>query len=354
MQNPRLLFPLVPVLIMNILPQENFRFAEILLLLALTGVVPLSGQASFQQESQPIYRNKPISDYYDAIDDKSFYQQKRIHGMKSELNNYSKKLHNLQDRFDQIFYGLSSKGNFQSPFDTTTGPVRPVIGTKVETLPQYPAASPIASVIDPPPPEPSSNQLAFNVDSPGKFTEDGKVVSSFDPRKKTANGLGYYLVLSPGVAIPHKIHKEFLSYRRYDPGISATLAGGFNVSGFKIGIGGAYKKHSFHDSSKLKVSPYSDLTGDSETFAGYLDLGYEFELSRSLDAYFGIGVGYYLSLIEDRKNLGSRKEHDVFLTGTTGLAWRFSEISALRLSYRYFHENEAPAHLAELGLNLDF
>ena len=85
-----------------------------------------------------------------------------------------------------------------------------------------------------------------------------------------------------------------------------------------------------------------------------MDLGYEFELSRSLDAYFGIGVGYYLSLIEDRKNLGSRKEHDVFLTGTTGLAWRFSEISALRLSYRYFHENEAPAHLAELGLNLDF
>ena len=78
MQYPRLLFPLVPVLIMNILPQENFRFAEILLLLALTGVVPLSGQASFQQESQPIYRNKPISDYYDAIDDKSFYQQKLL------------------------------------------------------------------------------------------------------------------------------------------------------------------------------------------------------------------------------------------------------------------------------------
>ena len=340
---------------MNILPKENFKFAEILFILVLTGFSPLLGQTSFQQEPRVIYKNKPISDYYDAIDDKSFYQQKRIHGMKSELNNYSKKLHNLQDRFDKIFYGLSSKGNFQSPFDTNTEPARPTMATKVETLPRYPVARPVAPVIDSPPPlEAPSNQLAFNVDSPGKFTEDGKVISSFDPRKKIANGLGYYLVLSPGVAFPYKIHKEFLSYRRYDPGISVTFAGGFNVSGFKIGVGGAYKRHSFHDSSKLNVNPFSDLIGDSETYAGYLDLGYEFELSHSLEAYFGIGVGYYLSLIEDNKDLSARKEHDVFLTGTTGLAWRFSELLALRLSYRYFHENEAPAHLAELGLNLDF
>ncbi|MGY8713930.1 MAG: hypothetical protein ACKVJ1_08610, partial [Verrucomicrobiia bacterium] len=63
---------------------------------------------------------------------------------------------------------------------------------------------------------------------------------------------------------------------------------------------------------------------------------------------------YYLSLVDDKDDLSTRKEHDVFLTGSTGISWRMSELFALSLGYRYFHENEVPAHIAELGANFDF
>ena len=53
-------------------------------------------------------KEKPVLSYYENLDDKTYFQQRRIHGMKGELNDYSQKLHNLQQRFDQIFYGLSA------------------------------------------------------------------------------------------------------------------------------------------------------------------------------------------------------------------------------------------------------
>ena len=62
----------------------------------------LLAQTNYTSDYTSIKR-KPVVDYYENIDDKSFYQQKRIYGMKGELNNYSEKLHNLQDRFDKIF-----------------------------------------------------------------------------------------------------------------------------------------------------------------------------------------------------------------------------------------------------------
>ena len=46
------------------------------------------------------------------------------------------------------------------------------------------------------------------------------------------------------------------------------------------------------------------LTHGSETFAAYLDLGYQFALIRSLDGYLGLGLGYYRSCLEDHEQDG--------------------------------------------------
>ena len=338
---------------MNILPKFFIPAFKSYLLLLFLGSSFLIGQTGYTPEYRSSIPRKPVVEYYENIDDKSFYQQKRIYGMKGELNNYSQKLHDLQDRFDKIFYGLSSHGNFKTPFDTTNQPKRPVFNRVSEPpLPVSPAVNTRAPLIDNPvEPMPPENQLAFNVDSPGSFTKDDQVVSTFNPGERT--GVGYYLLLRPGFTFPHEIHKSSRSYKRYDPGFSANIAGGFVINRFKIGIGGVYKENSFHESSKLKT-PLRKLTGNSQTLAGYLDIGYEFTIVNRLEAYLGVGVGYYLSLIEDNNNLSSRKEHDVFLTASAGLAWRFSELFSLSLGYRYFHENEVPAHLAELGLNFEF
>ena len=45
-------------------------------------------QAQFQS-GQFLEGDKPVVDYYEDLDDKTYYHQKRIHGMKGELNNYS-------------------------------------------------------------------------------------------------------------------------------------------------------------------------------------------------------------------------------------------------------------------------
>jgi opacity protein-like surface antigen len=335
---------------MNIMPNLSLTLFKCSLLITYFCGSCLLAQRNYTSDYTSI-QGKPVVEYYENIDDKSFYQQKRIYGMKGELNNYSEKLHNLQDRFDKIFYGLSSHGNFKTPFDTSNQPARPVFDRTVE--PSAPVVENFnASIINNPvEPVPSENQLAFNVDSAGTFTKDDQVVSTFNPKQR--NGLGHYFVLRPGVSFPHKIHKTTRSYKRYDPGFTTNISGGFTINRFKIGLGGGYKVSSFHDSSKLN-SPLKQLTGDSKTFAGYLDIGYSFNVVSRLEAYLGVGVGYYLSLIEDRNNLNSRKEHDIFLTGSTGVAIRFSEWFSLSLGYRYFHEDEVPAHISELGLNFEF
>ena len=93
------------------------------------------------------------------------------------------------------------------------------------------------------------------------------------------------------------------------------------------------------------------ISGHSQTIAGYLDLGLRTPIASSLDAYMELGLGYYLSLVEDPRK---RKDHGFFATGSLGLAWNLSDLIALRFGYRYLHEEEVPAHVAELGLNFDF
>lgn len=338
----------------SILPLTILLFACVIIFPANS----LHGQAQSGRGNFSFAGEKPVVSYYEELDDKTFYHQKRIHGMKGELNNYSEKLHNLQERFDQIFYGLASRNSFKTPFDVTNQPARPprrtpfeanastapFAGTKVTPRMQANNAFQSPRSLE------TGNQLAFNVNSPGQFTQDKEVVSTFSPRSSNGGGLGKYLIISPGISFPHKVHKTTKSYRKYDPGFAVSLAGGMKKDGFRFGLGTSYKRNSFHESAKDN-STLLPLSEESETFAAYLDLGYEFRLVGGLDGYIGAGLGYYLSRIEDPL---SRNDDGFFATGAIGLAYNFSQLFAFRLGYRYHHEEEVPAHLAELGLDFEF
>lgn len=332
----------------------------------------LLGQYSSDSRSSFLAEEKPVSDYFEKVDDRSFYQQQRIHGLKSELNNYSSRLHTLQQRFDQIFYGLSSKGSHSTPFDLSNSPSRPSYNkrtfdsnyTSSSFSPQSVSSQSSKmqgltseSKNQQPQLPLRTNQLAFNVESPGKYSKEGKVTSLFDPDQASHGSLGGYLIISPGFSIPFKTHEGDLlakktRQREYDPGVSVNIAGGFEKNPFRIGIGLTYKRHSLDDSS-YEIPPVTkqSISGYSQTIAGYLDLGLRTPIASSLDAYLGVGLGYYLSLVEDPRK---RKDHGFFATGSLGLAWNVSDLIALRFGYRYLHEEEVPSHVAELGLNFDF
>ena len=110
---------------------------------------------------------------------------------------------------------------------------------------------------------------------------------------------------------------------------------------FHVGLGLTYKRHSLDDAS-YEIPPVAKkpISGHSQTIAGYLDLGLRTPIASSLDAYMGVGLGYYLSLIEDPRK---RKDHGFFATGSLGLAWNISDLIAFRFGYRYLHEKEVPS-----------
>ena len=144
-------------------------------------------------------------------------------------------------------------------------------------------------------------------------------------------------------------------HREYDPGLSVNIAGGLEKNPFRVGVGVSYKRHSLDDSAyetnKFTGNIKDSVSGHSQTVAGYLDLGLKTPIASSLDAYMGLGVGYYLSFIEDPRK---RKDHGFFATGSLGIAWNFTDLIAFRFGYRYLHEDEVPSHVAELGVNFDF
>ncbi|MEL0098505.1 MAG: hypothetical protein VW907_03010, partial [Opitutae bacterium] len=47
---------------------------------------------------------RKVQDYFQDVESKSYYQQERIRSMKGEMNEYSERLHNLQEKFHKIFY----------------------------------------------------------------------------------------------------------------------------------------------------------------------------------------------------------------------------------------------------------
>ena len=252
----------------------------------------LLGQYSSDSRSSFLAEEKPVSDYFEKVDDRSFYQQQRIHGLKSELNNYSSRLHTLQQsliRFLRAFF----KGSHSTPFDLSNSPSRPSYSPRTyESNYTSSSFSPPSATSQPtkmqglptelknqqPPPRSQTNQLAFNVDAPGKYSKEGKVTSLFDPSQASHGSLGGYLIISPGFSIPYKTHEGDLlanktRQREYDPGVSVNIAGGFEKNPFRIGIGLTYKRHSLDDSSyetnKFAGIIEKPISGNSQTIAGY-------------------------------------------------------------------------------------
>ena len=91
------------------------------LLLACLIFTKTFGQSNFSSGYDTV-KEKPVSDYYSSMNDKSDFQKYKIRNLKGEMNNYSGRLHDLQRRFDEIFYGLSTKGNHRKPFDLSEKP----------------------------------------------------------------------------------------------------------------------------------------------------------------------------------------------------------------------------------------
>ena len=106
---------------------------------------------------------RKVQDYFQDVESKSYYQQERIRSMKGEMNEYSERLHGLQEKFHKIFYGKPTDELHQSPFgekDKISYPQRkyrdPVPLAEVESIVRRPSKYSAS--------QKETNQLAFTVD----------------------------------------------------------------------------------------------------------------------------------------------------------------------------------------------
>ena len=290
---------------------------------------------------------KPVSEYYSSVDKKSSYQKHKIRNLKGELNNYSGRLHNLQKRFDEIFYGLSSDNKHSKPFDLENSDSKRNIPPK-----KFWYEANASAFITP------KNQNLGTIQSnqefqPNKNSQNPSPASNeYDLQPQIKKTFGQYLIISPGVSFPFKQHEvndgSTTSLRKYVTGFTTNLAMGFEKGSYRIGLGGMYRQNS-HDGESYFNS--DQLSEDSFSLAGYLDLGFKTSLNESLDAYFGVGLGY----LHTRSKIPTKLEDDGFYgTGSLGLSWNLSEVFAFRLGYRYMHDIEVPSHVGEVGFNFAF
>ena len=78
-------------------------------------IVLLLGNLGIAQ-SPNVLNARKVQDYFQDVESKSYYQQERIRSMKGEMNEYSERLHDLQEKFHNIFYGKSTDELHQDPF----------------------------------------------------------------------------------------------------------------------------------------------------------------------------------------------------------------------------------------------
>jgi hypothetical protein len=349
-----------------------------LILLALFSIVFTLTPVMSQSPNALGARN--VQDYFQDVESKSYYQQERIRSMKGEMNEYSERLHGLQERFHKIFYGGSTNDLHQSPFgdkERIAYPTRkyrePIPLDEVETIVRKPARKSA--------PQRSSNQLAFSVDRSNPVVEEEIQLAEqpqtpFREEKEMAppdesrtlflskKDKGGYLILRPGVAIPYTGKKSKhgsakVKHREYDPGLALTLSGGYRWGGWKIGAGLLYRKHE-HDSGsyeQIGSAKYPFAGGsDAMTIAGFIDTGYTHTINQWLGLYGSLGLGYGVTAVEDFAPLLSggvdRTRLDPFFFASLGVGatWVPSDFFALSVGYRYLHEKEVPAHALELGI----
>ena len=343
---------------------------------------------------------RKVQDYFQDVESKSYYQQERIRSMKGEMNEYSERLHGLQEKFHKIFYGKSTDELHQSPFgdkDKISYPQRkyrdPVPLAEVESIVRRPSKYSAS--------QKETNQLAFTVDearpayqprpvqaeqSDVDSTETTEEPTGYDLRDEpfaeqqdssweeeksqpsTASDFGGYLILRPGVVFPYKTQTTHqgaskTKHRDYKPGMAISLSGGYRLKGWKLGAGVLYRKNE-HDSKSYErvgaqMKPFAKGS-ESMSIAGFLEVGYTHAFTPWFGLYSSLGLGYGVSVVEDYAPLLSngqdRTRLDPFFYASGGLGAVFTPTDhlALSLGYRYHHEREVPAHALELGLEGKF
>ena len=351
-------------------------------------------QSGFAQSPDALGSRK-VQDYFQDVESKSYYQQERIRSMKGEMNEYSERLYGLQEKFHRIFYGKSTDKLHQSPFgdkEKISYPTRKY---------REPMSMPEVESIVPRPSKYSerkseSNQLAFTVDETGPsknlIDEDDEFVSrsektGYDPfpdgmpeeSKKSSwkedgdgnfqsSPSGGYLILRPGVLFPYQDQTSHngpnkTKHREYKTGFGISLSGGYRYKGFNFGGGLLYRKNE-HDSGSyervgMNTEPFASGS-ESTSIAGFVELGYTHSFTSWFGLYGSLGLGYGVSVVEDfapaLSNGTDRTRMDPFFFASGGLGVVFTptEFLALSLGYRYFHEQEVPAHALEIGLEGKF
>ena len=323
---------------------------------------------------------RKVQDYFQDVESKSYYQQERIRSMKGEMNEYSERLHTLQEKFHKIFYGRSTDELHQSPFgdrEKISYPKRkyrdPIPLDDVESIVRRPTNRTETN--------PPSNQLAFTVEdsTPSVALEEPvekPVESSLDRSAEPENiqfsssvsSFGGYLILRPGVAIPYKDQTTHngpakTKHREYKTGMAISLAGGYRWKGWKFGGGVLYRENE-HDSGSYErngANPQLFAGGSQSTsIAGFLETGYTHSFNPWFGIYGTVSLGYGVSRIEDFApalhpgDNRTRLDPFFFASGGLGLSWTPSQYFAGSLGYRYLHEKEVPAHAIELGLEGNF
>ena len=333
---------------------------------------------------------RKVQDYFQDVESKSYYQQERIRSMKGEMNEYSERLHSLQEKFHKIFYGRSSESLHQSPFndqEKISYPSRkyrdPVPVLDAENMVRRPSMRTEQKN--------KSNQLAFTVEdskpsiaqeelNSGNFASNQPLASanpsgfhSGDDNRKDASvefsnssHFGGYLILRPGVAIPYKGQKTYnglnkIKHREYKPGLSLMMSAGYRWNEWKLG-GGLFYRENAHDTGSFeKNGLFKESFKDgsqSSSVGGFVEAAYTHYLKDAFGVYGSVAVGYGVSRIEDYGASSSynrtRMEPFLFVSSGFGLSWIPSQYFEASLGYRYLHEKEVPAHAIEIALEGKF
>ena len=340
--------------------------------------------------------SRNVQDYFQDVESKSYYQQERIRSMKGEMNEYSKRLHGLKEKFDKIFYGKSSDRLHKDPFgnrDKVSYPKRsyrePMPVKEVESIVRRPEKFSEQKR--------GSNQLAFKVDesgppnyiveqelaladspstpfdqeyeelytsrtpnTPASISKSNKSKIEEISKPRNSHHRKGYFILRPGLTFSYK--RKVTNYsnypgktkvREYKNGFSLLASGGFKfANGITLG-GGAFHRVTKHDTGESYQAWPNQINfypngSESVSWGGFAELGYEYNLNEKIEFYSNIGLGYGVSITD--KFFGKDVDDFVFATVGLGATWTPSDYFGLSLGYRYLHEEEVPAHAVELGL----
>ena len=297
-----------------------------------------------EMDAQPL-ASPEVHDYFGSPHEKTYHRQKVITTMKREVNSYSERLHDLQNRFYKIFYGQEDAASFNAPFKNPKDPQFVPLRQSESKGTYLPPKDSVPVDMAP------EQKLAFEVDvSKGAPPESRGV----DQDRFLGSGKGYWVIRS-GLTIPYQTNRGSFGgaekYRKYKPGILLQAVGGVTYENFRFGLGLHYRRNSFHSSS-YEGSPSDVLDSEkgASTLGSFLDFGYKYPLINSFDLMISLGLGYGVTIVQDSVSGDSRYDPTFLLSPGVGGEWNFSDRFSLDFGYRFLREDEAPVHVFEVGL----